>query len=229
MAHKDHDKSKAKQGSFNNSPFKGLKAALKEAKAAAAPAPRAPAASPSTAPPPVSTSDEELFQRAMFGVERVVDVHGMAPPPQPRAAKVVDDDAEALARLAELVSGEGPFDIADTDEFIEGSVPGVDKRVLAALRRGEYAVQGHVDLHGLTKAEAKESVDQFLTGSRRAGKRCVLVVHGRGLNSKDHIPVLKEQLKVWLQRGHIGRAVLAFATARPHDGGAGAVYVLLRR
>ena len=126
---------------------------------------------------------------------------------------------EALARLAELVSGEGPFDIADTDEFLEGSVPGLDRRVVTALKRGEYAVQAHVDLHGLSKAEAKEEVDRFLAASRRDGKRCVLVVHGRGLNSKDHIPVLKEQLKVWLQRGRIGRSVLAFATARPHDGG----------
>lgn len=220
-------KGKAKQGGFNT-PFKGLKSALKESKAAAAPSPRPPGAC-APAEPSAPASDEELFQRAMFGVAPVVDPRGAAPAPAPRTPAVVDEDAEALARLAELVSGEGPFDIADTDEFIEGSVPGVDKRVLLALRRGEYAVQGHVDLHGLTKAEAKEEVDKFLSASRRAGKRCVLVVHGRGLNSKDHIPVLKEQLKVWLQRGHIGKAVLAFATARPHDGGAGAVYVLLRR
>lgn len=165
---------------------------------------------------------------AMAGVERVEDPHGSAPPPPPREALTVDEDAEALARLAELISGEGPFDIADTDEYIEGSAPGLDKRVLAALRRGEYAVQGHVDLHGLTKVDAKESVDRFLAQAGRDGKRCVLIVHGRGLNSKDHIPVLKEQLRVWLQRGRIGRSVLAFATARPHDGGAGALYVLLR-
>ncbi|HEY3450543.1 MAG TPA: Smr/MutS family protein [Myxococcales bacterium] len=228
MAQKDQGKGKAKQDAFNNSPFKGLKTALKEAKAAAAPAPRAPAARPTVAQQ-ATASDEELFARAMFGVERVVDPHGRAPPPAPRSPSVVDEDAETLARLAELVSGEGSFDIADTDEFIEGAAPGMDKRVLAALRRGEYAVQGHVDLHGLTKAEAKEEVDRFLTAARRDGKRCVLVVHGRGLNSKDHIPVLKEQVKVWLQRGRIGKAVLAFATARPHDGGAGAVYVLLRR
>ena len=217
---------KARQDGFGNTPFKGLKAALKDSKAS--PPPRAPAPAAPTRPS-AETSEDELFHRAMFGVERVVDSHGVAPPPAPRAAPVVDEDAEALARLAELVSGEGPFDIADTDEFIEGSVPGVDKRVLAALRRGEYAVQAHLDLHGRSKAEAKEEVDRFLSAARRDGKRCVLVVHGRGLNSKDHIPVLKEQLKVWLQRGRIGKAVLAFATARPHDGGAGAVYVLLRR
>ena len=57
----------------------------------------------------------------------------------------------------------------------------------------------------------------------------MLIVHGRGLNSKDNIPVLKVAVKAWLERGRIGKSVLAFCTARPHDGGAGAVYVLLRR
>ena len=63
----------------------------------------------------------------------------------------------------------------------------------------------------------------------RDGYRCVLVVHGRGLNSKDQIPVLKEHMKSWLARGRTGRHVLAFTSARQHDGGAGALYVLLRR
>jgi DNA-nicking Smr family endonuclease len=56
----------------------------------------------------------------------------------------------------------------------------------------------------------------------------VLIVHGRGLGSKDNIPVLKEKLQAWLTRGAIGRHVLAFTSARPWDGGTGAVYVLLR-
>ena len=72
-------------------------------------------------------------------------------------------------------------------------------------------------------------VDRFLTDSVRAGLRCVLIVHGRGLNSKDQTPVLKERLKSWLARGRPARVVLAFTTARPCDGGAGALYVLLRR
>jgi DNA-nicking Smr family endonuclease len=224
MPRKDPRPKAPKQETFN-SPFKALK------KKALAPEPAKVAPRPVAAPPdsPAAAPDEDLFSLAMSGVLPIADPRGSAPPRAPRPANVVDDDAETLARLAELVSGDGPFDIADTDEFIEGSAPGLDRRVLAALRRGEYAIQAHVDLHGLAKAEAKETVDRFLAEARRDGKRCVLVVHGRGLNSKDQIPVLKEQLKVWLQRGRIGKSVLAFATARPHDGGAGAVYVLLRR
>jgi DNA-nicking Smr family endonuclease len=97
------------------------------------------------------------------------------------------------------------------------------------LRRGEFAVQGHVDLHGMTREEAKGALFSFLSHARQAGKRCVLVVHGRGLHSKDQVPVLKDALKRWMSTARFGDHVLAFATARPHDGGAGAVYVLLRR
>jgi len=97
------------------------------------------------------------------------------------------------------------------------------------LRHGEYAVQGHLDLHGMLKDEAKAAVERFLRDARTAGKRCVLLVHGRGLHSKDQLPVLKEALKRWLGTARFGKHVLAFATARPQDGGAGALYVLLRK
>lgn len=179
--------------------------------------------------PPIATDEEALFAQAMSQVVPLADRHGTAPPPAPRVPQVVNDDAEALARLSELVSGNGEWDIADTDEFIEGAAPGVNKGLLATLRQGDYAVQGHIDLHGKTKPEAKEAVERFLTQARKEGKRCVLIIHGRGLNSKDNIPVLKESLKTWLCRGAIGRSVLAFSTARVHDGGLGALYVLLRK
>ncbi len=208
-----------------NTPFKALAGARKPSQGPVVkPAPPAPK------PAALPAGDEDLlFRQAMAGVDRIADPHGLAPPPAPRPAHVTDEDAEALARLSELVSGDGPFDIADTDEYIEGAAAGVDKRLLTSLRRGDFALQGHLDLHGMTRADAKEAVERFLGESCLKGTRCVLIVHGRGLNSKDHIPVLKAQLAVWLRRGRIGKAVLAFATARPHDGGAGALYVLLRR
>ena len=131
--------------------------------------------------------------------------------------------------LEALVSGEAPFDLSDSDEFIEGCVPGLDRAILRRLRRGDFSVQGHIDLHGMTRDEAKRAVDEFLKKARIAGKRCVLLVHGRGLHSKDQVPILKDALRSWLATARFGRHVLAFATARPSDGGAGAIYVLLRR
>ena len=141
----------------------------------------------------------------------------------------MSEEAEALAALSDLVAGVAHFDITDTREYVEGVVVGLDPRVVRRLRRGDFAWQAHLDLHGLTAAEARDAVDRFVLESFRVGRRCVLVVHGRGLNSKDRTPVLKERLKSWLARGRIAKVVLAFTTARVCDGGAGALYVLLRR
>ena len=217
---------------FNN-PFAANREALKESlrpkKKAAAPPPRP----PTPEPPPSPASDEELFLKAAGEVVPVKDARGVVrpslPPRNAQHIEVYDEDAEVLAELADLVSGETHFDICDSDEFIEGAVDGLDRRILRRLKRGDYAFRGHLDLHGLNREEAKTAVERFIAERRRAGERCVLIVHGRGLNSKDQIPVLKSHLGLWLERGRIGKAVLAFCTARPHDGGAGAMYVLLRR
>jgi DNA-nicking Smr family endonuclease len=180
---------------------------------------------------PREPTEEELWATAIAGarpVERGADL--VAPPPPPAADGAVwHPDLEAIDALRALVSGEAPFDLSDTDEFIEGRIAGLDHGIVRKLRRGEFAVQGHIDLHGMTREEAKGEVEAFLKRSRSAGKRCVLVVHGRGLHSKDQLPVLKDALKTWLATNRFARHVLAFASARPVDGGAGAVYVLLRR
>jgi len=218
---------------------KGFNNALAGLKDVKLPAPPKPAPPPSSASPakraPAEPSDDRLFEDEMSGVAPLApDPRGRlgAPPAQEARAPVrrrATEDAEAYAALADLVDGTGPFDIADSDEYIEGLAPGVDRRLLKKLRKGEYAVQAHVDLHGLSADQARLEVERFLDGARAAGRRCVLIVHGRGLNSKEGIPVLKERIKIWLARGPLARGVLAFATARPADGGAGAVYVLLRR
>ena len=191
----------------------------------------APAPPPPAPPPARAASDDDLWASATSGVERLEPGPGRAgpPPPAPPPAAFWHPDLDAIRALEALVSGDAPFDLADTDEFIEGRVPGLDVGIVRRLRRGEFAVQGHIDLHGMTREEAKSAADAFLKKARSAGKRCVLVVHGRGIHSKDQVPILKDALKHWLATARFGRHVLAFATARPVDGGAGAIYVLLRR
>jgi DNA-nicking Smr family endonuclease len=214
---------------FNN-PFEKLKARAREV-----PAPPKPKAPPPPHPPPAAprqATEEELWARATSGVQKVergADTLPAPVPPPIATGPIWDADLEAIDALRALVSGDAPFDLSDSDEFIEGRVAGVDAGLMRKLRRGEFAVQGHVDLHGMTRDEAKKAVDEFLRASRQAGKRCVLVVHGRGLHSRDQLPVLKDALKTWLATNRFGRHVLAFATARPADGGGGAIYVLLRR
>jgi DNA-nicking Smr family endonuclease len=222
-----------KQRPFNDA-FGKLET-LKKAQEREAEAARAKPAAPPPPPPPAATpqahTDFELWEDATRGVHPVDRGVGTAPPPPPPAATGAfwHPDLEAIDALRALISGDAPFDVQDSDEFIEGRVAGLDHNVVAKLRRGEFAVQGHLDLHGMTREEAKGAVDDFLRRARQAGKRCVLLVHGRGMHSKDQLPVLKEALRVWLSTNRFGRHVLAFATARPADGGAGAIYVLLRR
>ena len=197
--------------------------------------PPAPTAPPAGSPPPPApeppASDEELWARAVEGARPLGGRDQRVGPRAPRGGPegFHHPDLEALQALEALVSGDAPFDIADTDEYVEGHVAGLDPALVHKLRRGEYSVQGHVDLHGLNREEARREVDRFLKESRRRGRRCVLLVHGRGLHSEKQVPVLKEALRSWLATARFGRHVLAFATARPQDGGAGAVYVLLRR
>lgn len=185
---------------------------------------------PAKAKPEPDEQEDAFFRSAMEEVKPLRrSVADREPAPVVRTAQQVDEDAEAYAALAELVAtGEG-LDLTDTDEYFEGVAKGVDHNLLRKLRRGDFSVQAHLDLHGLIADDAHKELDRFLVESRRRGHRCVLVIHGRGLHSKDQEPVLKNRMGPWLSRGKLSRIVLAFATARPADGGAGALYVLLRR
>ncbi len=213
---------------FANRPFAGLD------KKSASPGP-SPKKRPEKIQEPSSTGappmdDDSFYDRAMADVEELSTDRARVGR-EPKAKPLLlceDEEALVMKQLDELVHGVQPFDFADTDEFIQAAVAGFDRRVLRKLRRGEYAIQGHIDLHGCNRAEAREQVAAFIRRSYEENKRCVLIVHGRGLGSKDNIPVLKNKLANWLTRGSIGKKVLAFTSARPYDGGTGAVYVLLR-
>ncbi|MDE2304760.1 MAG: Smr/MutS family protein, partial [Gammaproteobacteria bacterium] len=113
-------------------------------------------------------------------------------------------------------------EVADRLEFRRA---GVRDRQYLKLRRGGLHAEDRLDLHGLTQADAQPELEGFLEASRARGLRCVLVVHGKGMRSAGRGPVLKAAVDLWLRRHN---DVLAFATARPIDGGGGALYVLLR-
>ena len=177
--------------------------------------------------------DEQSFLEAMSDVtplpenkRKIVPTPGSNIRP---AHPAPDDEPEALNHLSDLVKGSIELDITLTDEYMEGSVRGFSRKLMKKLKNGEFPVQDYIDLHGLTQQGAEARVRDFLLQSHKLGLRCLLIVHGRGLNSPDSFPVLKERLPLWLSRGPVKKIVLAFATARPYDGGAGAVYVLLRK
>ena len=181
-------------------------------------------------PAPQQVDDETLFREAFEGVRPLglPRAQRLAVAPQARR-EIVSEDAEVLAELSDLVSGQGTFELTETEEYVEGARHGLDPRLLSQLRRGEFSIQAHLDLHGMIQPDAKEALTEFIVDSVRKGRRTVLIVHGRGLRSPGGLPVLKHAAAQWLSHGIAGGYVLAFATARPSDGGAGAVYVMLRR
>lgn len=174
----------------------------------------------------MSDSDElDLFRAHMKGVKRLrspQQARTRAPKPEPKARFTRADQAEVLRE-----SLTGPTDEAtlNTGEELSFRRPHVPEATLLKLRRGQFAVDAEIDLHGLTAAQAKLALREFMTESVQRGMRCVRVIHGKGRRSGPRGPVLKHLVNQWLQRAD---AVLAFGSARLVDGGSGAVYVLLR-
>jgi DNA-nicking Smr family endonuclease len=144
------------------------------------------------------------------------------PRPAPRARQRERDDAAVLAEA--IADGFDAETLLDTDDALSFRRRGVGIDVVRKLRRGVWALQGEIDLHGLRREEARERLSAFLREAALSGRRCVRVVHGKGHGSPGREPVLKGKVKSWLmQRGE----VLAFTYARPADGGHGALIVLL--
>ena len=158
-------------------------------------------------------SDADALARAME------DVIPLAPDPRGR---ISPGRASTASRPLPTSSTQDGVDAADGD-FV---APGVDRRELRRIKRGEHAVGDRLDLHGMTAAEASASAGRFIDSSRHSRHRCVCIVHGRGLHSEGKVSVLKARVRATL-RSH--PSVLAYADAPPSEGGSGAVYVLLRK
>ena len=168
--------------------------------------------------------DSALFRAAIGDVRPLrhdrASVQRPRPKPIPRQR-----EADESRVLDELLDGELDPAELETGEELSFLRPGIQKRVLRKLRRGHYAVQAEVDLHGQTRNTARQELRVFIDDCRRRDIRCVRIIHGKGRGSSNRGPVLKVLVDRWLRQLD---EVLAFASASPTDGGTGAVYVLLR-
>ncbi|MFZ2855635.1 MAG: Smr/MutS family protein [Rhodocyclaceae bacterium] len=154
------------------------------------------------------------------GSERIV-FEPPKPSPRPRQREL-DEIAVIAESLYAPLDVDDWLDLGDADSFVR---PGVQRTVLRDLRRGRWSIQSHIDLHGMNRHEAHEAVALFIATAHSAGKRCLRIVHGRGLGSPDRQGILRRLVKGWLARR---RDILAFCHAAPRDGGDGALWVLLR-
>ncbi len=173
----------------------------------------------------INPDEIDLFRQAMSDVRRLTTDQSplKLPQPKPEPRQTQADEAQVLQ---DMLSDEfDPIDTTTGEELLFAR-PGIQKQVLRKLRQGKFAVEAELDLHGLRVEQARQVLTRFLGQSRDKGIRCIRIIHGKGLGSFQKQPVLKDKTNRWLQQRD---EVLAFCSARPVDGGTGAVYVLLKR
>jgi len=141
----------------------------------------------------------------------------------------LDSQDEGLRLLQDVVSGKGSLDLTASGEYVEGIAAPEGRRWISSLRRGEFSIQAHLDLHGLNVVEARKAFDEFIQRNLSKGHSCVRIIHGRGKHSQGGKSTLKEQLTKWLGTRRMSRYVIAYTSACLSDGGGGALYILFRR
>ncbi len=149
-----------------------------------------------------------------------VEANANKPKPRARFSRADENDALQESLNSDIDTMEG-----SNSESMRFHRPSVGRRTMRKLARGSFSVQAEIDLHGMTIAEAKPRLADFVENCASRGHLCIRIVHGKGLGSGHRGPVLKNSVNHWLRKWS---SVLAFVSARQVDGGTGAVYVLLR-
>ena len=170
-------------------------------------------------------AEKDLFARAIGATEPLRRKAAVPLAPEPPAPIPVQHQLDEQRVLRESLSDE--FDVTtllDVDDAMSFRRPGIGTDVTARLRKGDWSIQAQVDLHGLRSDEARETLGGFIRNAYKQGLRCVRVVHGKGLGSPGKQPVLKTKTQRWLIQKN---EVIAFVQAKPAEGGAGALVVLL--
>lgn len=170
--------------------------------------------------------ERRLFELAVGPVQPLTDQRRIQHRTRPVDPLPLQRQRDEQAVMKEALSDE--FDVETllhTDEHLSYRRPGLGDDVMRKLREGHWSIQRQIDLHGLRTDEAREALGQFIRDCHQAGLRCVRVVHGKGLGSPGRTPVLKARVQRWLVQKN---EVMAFVQARPAEGGAGALVVLLR-
>ena len=176
------------------------------------------------APKDISDDEVELFRKSVGPITRLRDDRVQAPRSRPRAAPQRNSTKEHVVGR-DMLSDASFERAAQIDEELLFSRDGASARVLRKLRRGQLNVGAELDLHGKTVAESQQALSDFLEECQTYRVRCVRIIHGKGFGSPDGRPIIKSKLDRWLR---LREDVIAFSSARPVDGGTGAVYVLLR-
>lgn len=170
----------------------------------------------------INETDKALFREAMRGVQAITQTKKLIHPHLPPARPKPKSQIEAEYPPSPLSDYE-KLDLVDSDDYLEFNRSGISHKVLRKMRLGQYNVEAVLDLHGMTVAEANESLHRFILQCKQAKKQHVLMIHGKGRGKAK--PILKNKLNHWLRQLE---QVLAFCSASAKDGCSGALYVLLK-
>jgi DNA-nicking Smr family endonuclease len=173
----------------------------------------------------MNEDEKELFRQAVVGAKPLErDRHEPARlRPRPQA---IFRRADEQAVLDESLTHHAADLGVETGDEILFRRPGLPERLLRDLRRGRFAIEDELDLHGLIAVEARDAVRDFLAQAVARRRSCVRIIHGKGRGSGPRGPVLKKSVNLWLRKNE---SVFAFCSARPAHGGTGAICVLLKR
>jgi DNA-nicking Smr family endonuclease len=175
--------------------------------------------------------DPDLFRAVMHDVKPLKRRTPRAAPPPvspSKPASVKNSTPEKSPIQHQAAPSPPPPARPKQSSIVHGDIDGLDRRTGQRFKRGQLPVEARLDLHGLTQVEAHRALDEFLSRQYMAGKRCVIVVTGKGVG-KDGGGVLRSAVPRWLNESPNREKVLAFEYARQKDGGAGALYVLMKR
>jgi DNA-nicking Smr family endonuclease len=179
---------------------------------------------------PPDPKERELWRTAMRDVKPLRKGKAAKPKVEhaPSAPAKEPAPAKATAKKASAPPAPLPPKPKSVPELAIGRLADMDKRLAERLRRGQLPIEGKLDLHGLTQGEAHDQLGGFIAISQKQGRRCILVVTGKGL-WREGAGILRENVPRWLNERPNRARVLAIAQAQPRDGGTGALYVLLKR
>ena len=173
----------------------------------------------------LAPEDRDLFRQHVGPIKRIDHDRVEHPPerPAPIPRSTLADERQVLQDM--LSDYFEPADLA-TGEELYYRRSGLQQSILRKLRRGQFRVGATLDLHGMNTTVARCALSDFIQNVRRSNITCVRIIHGKGKRSSHKGPVLKQKVDHWLRQRD---EVLAFCSARPVDGGTGAIYVLLKR
>ena len=176
--------------------------------------------------PTISDADKALFREKIRGTRKLDHDkvnQSASPAPRPIPKQRLKDEQQVLD---DMFSDEYQLEDVETGDELFFARNGLQQKLLKQFRRGQLSVTAELDLHGMIVYEARIALTSFLKDCQKHGDRCVRVIHGKGHGSHQRLPILKNKINTWLQQRD---EILAFCSARPVDGGTGAVYVLLKR